>query len=301
MSSLLTPGTVTPSIAAVSLVLREVGMINERPARMFSLRFRKLKHAPELCIVVSQYISHQIESLLADQSLAEVDRVLKASEYLRRPYRYHSPAEPELALSHPDEATFGFDRAGYRVDSGSDVEYRFPLVADRVEQIALTFKLVLIMLGHLESTEEHQNRKSNSFQFLDIYTRTEYPAAGWGHMVTGYVYPAFKRWLMELDDKKRRAAEKAATTAIQSVWKALSDKDLRKYGSECCARISSDGRFTLVCFGNACDLSMYPETMNDDPDETANFSCHNLDSAPQQLSLLAGLAALHECAVTQIG
>jgi hypothetical protein len=276
-------------------------MFNQRPARMYSLRFRKLRHKPELCIVVSKHISEQIESWLASKSLEEIDRWFAVTNYLRRPYRFHSTVEPELSLGLSDATTFGFDRAGYRSDSEFEVEYRFPLVPHLVEQVALSFKLITTALGYLEVTEEHQTRKSNSFQFLDIYNRTEYPAGGWGHMVTGSAYPAFKRWLMELTDERRGVVEEAATAAIQSVWKALSDKDLKKYDDECYARISPNGQFTLVCFGNACDLSIYPDLMNDDPEDAVNFSCHNLDTAPQQLSLMAGLAVLHECAVEDVG
>lgn len=53
----------------------------------------------------------------------------------------------------------------------------------------------------------------------------------------------------------------------------------------------------LGCFGNACDIDIYPDHTCGEMDEPyVRFSCHNLDTAAQQMTLLAGLAKLCELA-----
>lgn len=69
-------------------------------------------------------------------------------------------------------------------------------------------------------------------------------------------------------------------------WKAVAPRNLKRCADQCYARVRDGLRFELGCFGNACDVSVYPDS---DP----MFSCHNLDTPYQQATLLVGLASLH--------
>lgn len=72
---------------------------------------------------------------------------------------------------------------------------------------------------------------------------------------------------------------------MYKAWRATAMKGLKRYANDCYARVRDD-RFELGCFGDACDLSIYP-------DSNPFFSCHNLGTAFQQATLLAGLASLY--------
>ncbi len=62
-----------------------------------------------------------------------------------------------------------------------------------------------------------------------------------------------------------------------------------------------DGFITIDCPGNACGI--HPDHnagLRIEKDEGYEFTCHNVDSPAQQLTLLAGLAALHDKARKEI-
>ena len=60
-----------------------------------------------------------------------------------------------------------------------------------------------------------------------------------------------------------------------------------------------NGRFYLRTIGNACDISTL-DGEHRQPGEGHELGCHNLDTPIQQLSLLAGLATMHELAQKNI-
>jgi len=65
------------------------------------------------------------------------------------------------------------------------------------------------------------------------------------------------------------------------------------------ARVNN-GRIDLVCPGDACGV--YGDTLGfRNPGEGYKIQCHNMDNPMQQLSLLAGLGALHDMARQYIG
>ncbi len=53
-----------------------------------------------------------------------------------------------------------------------------------------------------------------------------------------------------------------------------------------------------MCPGDACDVSIYPDQIYGDAlgTKSVRFACHNLDSAAQQITLIAGIAKLCELA-----
>ena len=53
-----------------------------------------------------------------------------------------------------------------------------------------------------------------------------------------------------------------------------------------------NGRLIMNCPGDACGI--HPENWYEENDKGYEFNCHNVDSPMQQITLLAGLAALHD-------
>lgn len=59
------------------------------------------------------------------------------------------------------------------------------------------------------------------------------------------------------------------------------------------ARLTERGRFSVSCPGDACGLYS-DEYSSHDGRMGHRFTCHNVDNPGQQLTLLAGLAALSD-------
>lgn len=100
--------------------------------------------------------------------------------------------------------------------------------------------------------------------------------------IFGCASPEFQAGLVRLESSDF----KSVMADMRRAWKATATPKLKRCADRCRARVI-DGRFELDCFGDACDLSMYP-------DSTPEFSCHNLDLPFQQATLLAGLASLYQ-------
>lgn len=127
---------------------------------------------------------------------------------------------------------------------------------------------------------------------------------GHGHSVSGWLSQDVMAWL------KNYAKDKVDTNsfmqvapmhpevvyAMRSVWYAISTPERRPYADAASGWVRENGAFSLNCFGDACDLSIYPDSYNGENYVSVEFGCHNLDSADQQLTLLAGLAKICELA-----
>jgi len=83
---------------------------------------------------------------------------------------------------------------------------------------------------------------------------------------------------------------------MRQAWVAVVPQDLREWASKCGAWITVDGRFMFECLGDACDVAIYPDSLEGE-EGSVEFGCHNLDQARQQVTLLAGLAKL--CALAR--
>jgi|GEM_PF-6528962 len=132
------------------------------------------------------------------------------------------------------------------------------------------------------------------------------------HPVQGEVSVEGLRWLERLGREGEGELSKFTYTrplpdrvesSMQQAWKSLAwDRTSRAMTEDIHGRITEDGRFTLVCPGNACDVSIYPDGFyGSEYGIPAYFSCHNLDGPEQQLTLVAGLAVLHELMMEDLG
>ena len=258
-------------------------------------RVKRTQYPPELVLVLSQTGWEQVEQYLQTSSISE--RV-GAAEYLRRPF-VESWLEPSFTFT-PERVLFGYDQCGYVTRTESEVKIHFPLRPQSVMATALTLHAVMISVDICLVANAEELPRTNRFQLFTVSTRCV-PEFPYGHAMQGYVFPAFRRWLIHAAATVELSM---VETALRQAGHALLQFDTKKEEREyrklmdCMFRayIYADGRFVLTCPGNACDIAIYPDSMPTDVEHACNFSCHNLDTATQQLTLLAGLAALSDLA-----
>jgi hypothetical protein len=200
-------------------------------------------------------------------------------------------------LSGKDE--FGFAGCGYIVRDAGKVHYHLPIQQAHVHHLTLTIHMLSMVLNHLLSDARSEGAPTSSHkQIAEIgcHIRTDIDIHG--HPLGGDIFLPMRRWL------ERHGGDKAlcekAEAAMRAVWRSLARDEGKRHASECRCRLERDGRFGLQCLGDACDVSMYPDGAPGHPEYPYRFSCHNLDHASQQLTLLAGLAVLCDSAAKDI-
>lgn len=109
------------------------------------------------------------------------------------------------------------------------------------------------------------------------------------HHLWGDYSPAFMKWLHQhpVDTEFPRVEE-----AMQETYFFMFNQRSNLFTRYFKAQLPHSGYLTLDCPGDACGI--HPSTHGNTPERGCEFTCHNLDSAVQQLTLLAGLAALHD-------
>lgn len=113
-----------------------------------------------------------------------------------------------------------------------------------------------------------------------------------GGSLYGTFGPLFSKYLVSLE-KYDESALKEITEAMISAHKKMNGR-LDPYNEHSFrAYIHDRGRITLDCPGDACGVYVPPEEFWHG-NRGREFSCHNTDTPFQQLTLLAGLAALHD-------
>lgn len=218
-----------------------------------------------------------------------------AEAYCDRPVAFALPV-PDL-FGHTE---FGYGKCGIVDYEDLDAHLSVELDAETLRECALTLNLLFIALSAPMETER---AASNRRQQIDITTRCDHTALVYGHAISGYASPAVLAWIRHRaaetkpDVWGRIPAPPAIVRAMQMAWSAVVSPESRRWAKECVASLTPDGRFILECLGNACDVAIYPDDFRyGDEGEAAGFSCHNLDQARQQITLLAGLAKLCELA-----
>lgn len=200
-------------------------------------------------------------------------------------------------------SSFGFASCGTREETNGGVLYKINISGhESVNDVVLTVSALGEMLCILSD-----KFPMDSAQFplltLGVYGYEN------GYSVYGQVNPDFGCWLAHYGEKASTSSAfgleplpVSVCMAMQTVWTAVVPDDLKEYSNDCHAGINSSGRFSLSCFGDACDVSIYPR-----PSEVVNsgrsveFGCHNVDAPWQVVTLVAGLAALHDVAAQELG
>lgn len=192
---------------------------------------------------------------------------------------------------------FGYGKCGRVKVSDDRVDFCIELKKSSLFDVALTINVLTHSLNFGFTGE---SVPTNQYQQLELETVCAQSAV-YGHAVGGNASPPLLRWLKAKgassgDMFGHTSMPKSVVTAMRQAWYAISADRQRRWASECHGAITKDGRFTLECFGNACDVAIYPDGYYGNTDHDTRFSCHNLDTAVQQITLIAGLAKLCELA-----
>ena len=197
---------------------------------------------------------------------------------------------------------FGYGRCAYYTEHDNEVWLRVSLGRGlRVSCCSLTVNVIAQSLGVPFAKKGPGNRNHQ----VDIQTCADnFGSGGYGHAIGGWVSASVANWLgryaqshikyHNLDGSPLSALmPEIVTKSMRTAWCSLTDKEDHHWAKDCYVDIRPTGHLTLGCFGDACDLSVYPDQTIDD---YIDLGCHNLDNANQQLTLLAGLAKICELA-----
>lgn len=132
---------------------------------------------------------------------------------------------------------------------------------------------------------------SSVTQLMTMQTITLKESHG-GSLDGEYSIP-LSNWFKKLEQKEKPEPLEAAVGAMWSAYKKMINhpKLYPKYLFR--AWIHDGGRITLDCPGDACGIYIPPEGIWNEG-RGRKFSCHNVDTPAQQLTLLVGLAVLHD-------
>jgi len=208
-----------------------------------------------------------------------------------------------------NDGRFGFRGCGVRTESGGEVYYAVEL-SGRSRQVALTLTTVIDACTAVLGAQAGNQTTTNRQQLLVVRPS----CSSEDHPVTGWVYPALRKWLAQIGKQfpepegfglemfRGFALPPAVREAMVQAWNAVAPRRARRFRSDCYAGVTNTGRFQLACMGNSCDVSIYPEMADRiGEDQPVVFGCHNLDTSFQLVTLLAGLAAMHDLAVKDAG
>jgi|GEM_PF-1068298 len=284
-------------------------VFSRSPERVYGLTFVSAGKFPQIaCVVEARHAPHLDELI---RSFAK--RLLKPGCDM------HKYLGGYTHFYWGEGKSFGFDRCGERVMGDGEICYGVRLRNHQeATNAAATLSVILqccsAAVGLLQPAEGPEFIP-NRHQLLDAYSSVDKGGHLHSHPVHGFVYPSLGRWLAERGRKFPRNPSALTPEAyrgfslpleivqvMQRVWRITAPPSVKQYKRDCYAGITHEGRFSFRCFGDACDVSMYPDQMlSADWRVPAAFACHNLDSAHQQLTLIAGLAALHDLAVKDLG
>ncbi len=178
-----------------------------------------------------------------------------------------------------------------------DVHLYFELRSATVRETVVTLVLLTYALrGCFTSSDVKKVEKP---QLLDI--ATYFNPTPHGYCPEGRTFPAFGRWLVKQSEKQGWDSMLKVRESMMEAWQAVAPRAVRKYANDCSCSFSDDGRFALGCFGDACDMAIYPEgVIGSVAEYGARINSHNVESPYEQLTLVAGLAEMWGLARTDL-
>lgn len=255
--------------------------------RAYGLAFvskRETLTVPEIEIEISRDIADDFDRWLTEHE--DYMRRVGAG-YLGQPELFFWPQTIQTELFGRDRGDVGYRSCGYALMGEDAWRIRLPLRQEHLKETVVT----AVMLFEYLAGVPDERRASNRKQPLSIRMGCDRNGGHTSHPVTGEAFPMLRRWLLT---QTPTALPEIIEKSMQEAWRAVVKDEQKKYARDCGAFVSSKGLFSLRCFGDACDVSMYPDMADDDPNHFCFYSCHNLDYPTQQLTLLAGLAKMSE-------
>lgn len=167
-----------------------------------------------------------------------------------------------------------FDQCLYCMGRGAVTEYNWK----EAIRISLNFTVLTTWLHYCEvdTVSEHPQLMT-----LDTITGNGLHGGSLG----GEVSPALSKILLEKEDIINMGAVSKATMQAYGHMLGLNEFDKYSFHTQL-----TGARFIIDCPGNACGIN--PGDWTNSKDNGYGFSCHNVDNAGQQLTLLVGLAKL---------
>lgn len=256
--------------------------------RRFTLSFEEGR-PPKICVRIFKTCAPLASALYARLRTVEED-------YLVR-WKFKR-FEPDLAKG------FGFDGAFETgIEDGEYFVAKAPLIRERDLTTAVSFGALFGVLEFLPEFSEQYLKitapgdpKRQQFMLLRSAVSLE---GNWMRApLGGTLAPVFVRWIERVHESPPDLEQ--VEEAMLHAWNALSQYQIKKrkgphsfMGLGC--SLGEKGRLDLSTLGNACTLSTEDWWQLEDG-EGLDLACHNLDTPIQQLSLLAGMAKLHDLA-----
>lgn len=272
-----------------------------------SLALAKDNGDPKIIFKVSKEISLRFEVALA-QIKHRMEQ--QAVAYLRQPDAHFALFDDLI-----DSARFGYGICGERSFVGDGMVYAIRFAgAKQLPNTALTLMLVFMVFSYIEAEDykdSDDSAPSHPEQLMSIELYVS-PGGQHSHPLGGYFSPAFGAWLAQQASVAKSVVglspydtytfpDHSIEEVMKVVWALLVPNNAKGETEGCKVFITGTGRISLRCPGDACDVSIYPEGGELDGTSPVRFDCHNLDAACQQITLLCGLAALHDLAVRHLG
>ncbi len=196
----------------------------------------------------------------------------------------------DFHLPYPDlfgNAEFGYRKCAYVTHLNEESLIHIDIRHEYRHEIARTIHVLSRIL---------YNNEVSCPLIIDTYTER----CQWGHPLTGTISKNIFEWLrfkaLESKHGLETSVPEDVIHTMEYVWKTLGSTDEHGFGMNCSGWICPDGRFILTCPGNACDIAIYPDMDYGNHLDRIGFNCHNLDTATQQITLLAGLIKLCQIA-----
>jgi hypothetical protein len=219
---------------------------------------------------------------------------------------YFGKKVPKFVIPSAEEISglFGYGGCAIYSANESHVKLTIPMKSNKsLAKYTMTLHVIVSCLFVKFETFAGSNERQQS----SIYLLTN-PSGGYAHGVEGYISEQTVVWIQEYakaGTNTQQTLPPEVVEVMQAVFKKVCIKEVRKYASDAGGWIRKSGALTLRCFGDSCDLSVYPDAFGwqqqeDKPAEMpmgfVAFGCHNLDVGWQQLTLVAGFAKLCELA-----
>jgi len=158
----------------------------------------------------------------------------------------------------------------------------------KVSAISASFTFFTRLLYHCEN-----DTFASQSQLMTVQTITE---RGIGAPLGGKISIPLRQWLSSM--KGENTIPEMVKAMKTTYGRMCGLKTVKSLSHEFNVVIQDAGALFTECPGIACGIDCNPLYMQEK--EGYEFSCHNVDSSTQQLTLLAGLAALHDQARKEI-
>ena len=193
-----------------------------------------------------------------------------------------------------EKRKFGFGDCGFVSEDKEHLTFHVCLRHDFIHEATATIALLTTALFALG-----QQKTGKAGSYLHIRTFGDPKIGLHGHGITGNASSTFLKSVARLNPRPHARwrtivscehAKEKILRNMRRTWRTVSRPEWRQFAQECSLRLD-DVHFLFGCFGNACDAGVYPDGIRASG-ILADIDCHNLDTAEQQLTLLAGFASL---------